>query len=41
MNTCRGFLEVFILKGLRARKTGKTRQNTVFLDRFILKDLAE
>jgi hypothetical protein len=41
MNTCRDFLEVFILKGLRGQKTGKTRQNTVLLDRFILKDLAE
>jgi hypothetical protein len=27
--------------GCGARKTGKTRQNTVFLDQFILKDLAE
>jgi len=41
MNTCGDFLEAFILKGLGVRKTDKTRQNAVFLDRLILKDLAE
>src|SRR5579859_2409976 len=38
MNTCGDFLEVLIIKGLLGKKT---RQNTMFHERLILKDLAE